>query len=207
MIDAMQKGDYAVISLILVAAGVLTYRQSGLSPSRSGSPSARVAAGSDRAHSSPPPVEEGGITVYFSPNGGCQAAVVAQIGAARHSLDMQAYTFTSSEIAQAVAEAHDRGVAVRVILDRKENETGKYSVGKYLTDHGIATYDDGEHPIAHNKIIIVDGSTILTGSFNFTHQAEHENAENLLIIKGKPALAKAYEENFELHLEHSASVH
>lgn len=52
-------------------------------------------------------------------------------------------------------------------------------------------------------MIIVDGSTVITGSFNFTRQAENSNAENLLVIAGKPKIAKAYEENFAAHLAHS----
>jgi phosphatidylserine/phosphatidylglycerophosphate/cardiolipin synthase-like enzyme len=59
------------------------------------------------------------------------------------------------------------------------------------------------HAIAHNKIIIVDGATLITGSFNFTKQAEDTNGENLLIIAARPKLVEAYEKNFELHLRHS----
>jgi phosphatidylserine/phosphatidylglycerophosphate/cardiolipin synthase-like enzyme len=43
---------------------------------------------------------------------------------------------------------------------------------------------------------------VLTGSFNFTHQAEHENAENLIILKHNRALARRYRENFLAHREH-----
>ena len=62
---------------------------------------------------------------------------------------------------------------------------------------------DHEHAIAHNKIIIIDKKTLITGSFNFTNQAENENAENLMIIKGHPELVSWYRENFFKHREHS----
>ena len=62
---------------------------------------------------------------------------------------------------------------------------------------------DARHAIAHNKIMIIDRRTIITGSFNFTRQAEHENAENLLVIKGRPDLAHAYVQNFLQHQAHS----
>jgi phosphatidylserine/phosphatidylglycerophosphate/cardiolipin synthase-like enzyme len=62
---------------------------------------------------------------------------------------------------------------------------------------------DHDHAIAHNKIIIIDKTTLITGSFNFTNQAEHENAENLLIIKGHPELLNLYRECFFKHREHS----
>ena len=43
---------------------------------------------------------------------------------------------------------------------------------------GIPTKIDALHAIAHNKIVIVDGAVVVTGSFNFTKQAENNNAEN-----------------------------
>jgi len=55
----------------------------------------------------------------------------------------------------------------------------------------------------HNKIIIIDKSVLVTGSFNFTKAAEESNAENLLILKGNKALVERYVENFEEHKEHS----
>jgi phosphatidylserine/phosphatidylglycerophosphate/cardiolipin synthase-like enzyme len=151
----------------------------------------------------PPAAVEDGIAVYFSPKGGCTAAIVEQIRTAKNTIDMQAYSFTSTDIAAALAQAKDQGVKVRAILDRKENETGQYSGATYLFNHQVPTWTDGKHPIAHNKIMILDSETIITGSFNFTKQAESGNAENLLIITGKPKLAAAYEKNFEEHLGHS----
>jgi len=67
---------------------------------------------------------------------------------------------------------------------------------------GIPTYIDAAHAIAHNKIMIIDRETVITGSFNFTKAAEEKNAENLLIIKNKE-LAKIYLDNWERHKEHS----
>jgi phosphatidylserine/phosphatidylglycerophosphate/cardiolipin synthase-like enzyme len=62
---------------------------------------------------------------------------------------------------------------------------------------------DAHHAIAHNKVMVIDKKTIITGSFNFTNQAEHENGENLLIIKGNPDLVQAYRQNYLAHKAHS----
>jgi phosphatidylserine/phosphatidylglycerophosphate/cardiolipin synthase-like enzyme len=67
---------------------------------------------------------------------------------------------------------------------------------------GISTFIDDKHAIAHNKIIIIDRETVITGSFNFTKAAEEKNAENLLVIKSKE-LAKVYMDNWYKHKEHS----
>nr|WP_224958347.1 phospholipase D-like domain-containing protein [Geomonas fuzhouensis] len=64
---------------------------------------------------------------------------------------------------------------------------------------------DSQHAIAHNKIMIIDRETLITGSFNFTKAAEEKNAENLLIIKGNQALVERYSKNFYLHREHAES--
>ena len=69
-------------------------------------------------------------------------------------------------------------------------------------NYGIPTFIDDRHAIAHNKIIIIDGKTVLTGSFNFTKQAEEHNAENLLVIEDA-ALAAKYTQNWNTHFAHS----
>jgi phosphatidylserine/phosphatidylglycerophosphate/cardiolipin synthase-like enzyme len=67
---------------------------------------------------------------------------------------------------------------------------------------GIPTYIDFMHTIAHNKIMILDKETVITGSFNFTKAAEEKNAENLLILKDK-GLAAVYIDNWVKHKKHS----
>jgi phosphatidylserine/phosphatidylglycerophosphate/cardiolipin synthase-like enzyme len=92
-------------------------------------------------------------------------------------------------------------VHVEIILD-KSNKSKKYSAGDFTAHMGVTTYIDSRHAIAHNKIIIIDRETVITGSFNFTKAAEEKNAENLLIIKSKE-LAKIYIENWNKHKDHS----
>src|ERR1041385_3825319 len=67
-----------------------------------------------------PAAVEDHIAVFFSPDGGCTDAIVTQLNAAKHTIDVQAYSFTSTAIAKAMGEAHDRGVKVRAVLDRSE---------------------------------------------------------------------------------------
>ena len=118
---------------------------------------------------------------YFSPRGGATRAVVDALNAARQSVLVQAYSFTSAPIAKALGEAHKRGVKVEVILD-KSNQSKTYSSADFVAHTGIVTLIDGAHAIAHNKVMVIDGETVITGSFNFTTAAEQKNAENLLVI-------------------------
>ena len=145
------------------------------------------------------------VRVYFSPQGGCTEAIVAEINKAISEIRIQAYSFTSMPIAKAVADAGKRNVRVEIILD-KSNRSDRYSAADFTAHHGIPTYIDDKHNIAHNKIMIIDRKIVVTGSFNFTNQAEHENAENLMIIKGHPELVQAYRQNFLAHKAHSKAA-
>jgi phosphatidylserine/phosphatidylglycerophosphate/cardiolipin synthase-like enzyme len=143
-----------------------------------------------------PPIE-----VYFSPNGGCTEAIVREIGAAKSEILVQAYSFTSVPIAKALIDAHKRGVRVQVILDESQ-KTEKYSSADFLLHAGIPTMIDTKHAIAHNKIMVIDGQVVITGSFNFTKAAEENNAENLLVIRDK-AIAAKYAGNWQAHADHA----
>lgn len=143
------------------------------------------------------------LTVYFSPKGGAEEAIVKELDNAKTSIQVQAYSFTSAPIAKALVAAHEKGVKVEIILD-KSNLAAQYTSGPFVAKAGIPTKMDAAHPIAHNKIMIIDGETVITGSFNFTKQAEEKNAENLLVIRDKN-LAARYIENWKVHMEHSES--
>jgi phosphatidylserine/phosphatidylglycerophosphate/cardiolipin synthase-like enzyme len=139
--------------------------------------------------------------VYFSPGGEATYAICRALSSAKITVLVQAYSFTSAPIAQALVKAQKRGVKVQVILDRSQ-KTQKYSSADFLNNSGIPTRIDAAHAIAHNKVMIIDGQIVITGSFNFTRAAEDRNAENLIIIPSRE-LADQYAKNWRLHQSHS----
>jgi phosphatidylserine/phosphatidylglycerophosphate/cardiolipin synthase-like enzyme len=141
------------------------------------------------------------VLAHFSPKGGCTTAIVAEVAAARSEVLVMAYSFSCPDIASALIAATARGVRVVVLLDRS-NEQETYSELGDLGQHGVEVLIDACHAIAHNKVIVIDRRTVLTGSFNFTRQAEHENAENLLVLRNHDDLAARYRENFHTHKDH-----
>jgi phosphatidylserine/phosphatidylglycerophosphate/cardiolipin synthase-like enzyme len=141
------------------------------------------------------------VKVFFSPKGGCTEAIIAEIDQAKTEILIQAYSFTSAPIAQALLNAHKRGIRVEAVLDKSQRKE-RYTSATFLSNAGIPTYIDDRHAIAHNKVIIIDGGIIITGSFNFTKAAEEKNAENLLIIRSGE-LAELYRKNWTLHRNHS----
>jgi phosphatidylserine/phosphatidylglycerophosphate/cardiolipin synthase-like enzyme len=76
------------------------------------------------------------------------------------------------------------------------------SLADFLANQGVPTMINANHAISHNKVMIIDGEILITGSFNFTKAAQTQNAENLLIIRD-PALAAQYTQNWETHRPHS----
>ena len=154
------------------------------------------------AHPHPQPADANApIQVYFSPGDSPTAEIIKTLDKAEQTVHVQAYSFTSAPIAAALKNAHDRGVEVKVILD-KSQQSEKYTSATYLTRAGIPVWIDRKHAIQHNKVMIVDGRIVITGSFNFTKSAEDRNAENLLIIND-PLIARKYLVNWERCRGHS----
>ena len=138
--------------------------------------------------------------VCFTPGQDCTGLIVQQIQAARHSILVQAYSFTSVSILSALKAAHARGIDVEVIVDKSSARISKsgsrYSAATYLSNAGIPVWVDTKVAIAHNKVMVIDGARVITGSFNFTAAAQKSNAENLLVIDDG-ALAAEYKANWE----------
>jgi phosphatidylserine/phosphatidylglycerophosphate/cardiolipin synthase-like enzyme len=124
----------------------------------------------------------------------CTAVVVEAIAAARSSLDIQAYNFTAPRIVAAVIAAHRRGVRVTMLIDKITAHQRGEGVSA-VSAAGVPVFVDAKPKIAHNKVMIIDGATVITGSFNFSRNAACCNAENLLVVHA-PALAAAYAANF-----------
>lgn len=134
------------------------------------------------------------ITTCFTPGQDCTGQIVDEISAAKHQIRVQAYSFTSVPIAKALADAYRHGVDVKVILD-KSQASAKYTGATYLQNVGIPVLVDYKVAIAHNKVMVIDGATVITGSFNFTKAAQDRNAENLLVIRDAD-LARQYLANW-----------
>jgi len=149
----------------------------------------------------PPTTQQSAWDVCFSPKGGCTDLIVRTLAQARTTVHVQAYSFTSQPIAQALVDAHRRGVAVEAILDKGQRTEDNTQAG-LLIQAGVPVLIDAIHAIAHNKTMILDGETVITGSFNFTKSAEEKNAENLLVIRDR-VLATRYEQNWQKHKMHS----
>ncbi len=139
--------------------------------------------------------KQASYTVCFTPGQDCTSEIVGVINNAINNVWVQAYSFTSRPIAQALVLAKERGVHVQIIFD-KDALIGKRGTLRYFTRHQIPVWIDNAPAIAHNKVMIVDETQVITGSFNFTRAAQQQNAENVLIIYDA-GLAKKYLANWQ----------
>ncbi|KVL85339.1 phospholipase D family protein [Burkholderia stagnalis] len=137
------------------------------------------------------------VQVAYSPDGSAEELVVSAISGARQSIRLAAYSFTSPSVVRALMAAKQRGVDVAVIVDDKANH-GKASVAalNLLTQAGIPSRTVSIYPIHHDKYIVIDGSQIETGSFNYS-SAARRNSENAVLISQCPAVARSYLQHWQ----------
>jgi len=135
------------------------------------------------------------IQVYFSPNGGCEEAVISKINSAAKTIDIAMYYLSSANIAHALVRAQQRNAAIRIVLDQGQ-EIESASKSGYLIKHGFEIRYHLGFGLMHNKFAIIDGETLITGSFNWTQTAQERNEENLLIIHDESTISQ-YQQRFE----------
>jgi phosphatidylserine/phosphatidylglycerophosphate/cardiolipin synthase-like enzyme len=158
------------------------------------------------------------ITVRFSPHGGCAALVADHCDRARDDLYIESYQWSSQPIHDAVKRAKERGVQVRIILDRSMETSHSPLVADLLAagfrSRGYASDTlriDDKHSIHHNKVTIRDPETPSraaheNGSFNYSENAETRNAENAQVVEGAPEVTAAYLADWRVHWAHSRAI-
>lgn len=145
----------------------------------------------------------GTVEAWFTPWDDAEGAILHALGEARQSIHVQAFLLTSRAIARALEQAHGRGVRVEVLADREMLQKGENSLLPRIAAAGIPVWLETRYASAHNKVILVDAESaqpaVITGSYNFTWSAQARNAENLLVLRGNPALARRYLDNWRRH--------
>jgi len=157
----------------------------------------------------------GTIEVAFSPNEGAETLVVKVIDSARTEIRMMSYSFTSPAVVKALLHARHRGVNVTLVADWEGNAS-KNNDGSWKSPKSIAAMSAlvtagadvrtiNTYAIAHDKVIVVDGATVETGSYNYSASAANRNSENVLVNWNNPALAKVYLDHFQRNYRQSVA--
>lgn len=132
--------------------------------------------------------------VYFSLANDPEGAIIEELDKTRKTIDIAMYYFTDRDLANAVIDAHDRGVRVRIYLDKDQKEA-EYSKSRYLAKHSIPVRYSSNPYIMHHKFCVIDNEVVVTGSYNWTASAGKRNNENLLVIHDAK-IAREYSAEF-----------
>lgn len=155
--------------------------------------------GGDRGDPTPNPrviIEGTPLDVYFSPDDHVQAALLDLLANAQSSVDFLAYSFTADPLREAILERARAGVAVRGVMDADQVRSNIGTEFDAFRSAGLQVRLDGEDGYMHDKVMIIDGNTVVTGSYNFTASAEQHNDENVIVIYS-PQLAAQFEKEFQ----------
>lgn len=140
---------------------------------------------------------------FFPPWDDAQQQLLEVLDGACEQVLVQAFVLTSREVVAALIAAHLRGVDVKVLADARQHAETPSSLLAALSRAGLPVWLEDRYQHAHNKVMVIDVRShrpiVVTGSYNFTWSAQHRNAENLLIIRGHPALAERYAANWIRH--------
>lgn len=136
------------------------------------------------------------IEVYFSPEDGTLEYILKAVNAAKENISFLAYSFTSDELAQALIDRAKTGVTVSGIFDKDQYHSNSGTEYDTLLNAGLDVRLDGNPRLMHHKVIIIDEQVVITGSYNFSNNAEQSNDENTLIIHN-PDIAAQYLAEFQ----------
>ena len=138
------------------------------------------------------------VHFFLGPSPSMEKAVVAFMASADKTLDVCLYDLDLPEFAQALLDAHARGVKVRVII-AEENAAKAYAVAGHLEKMKkakILTLAKNKSGLMHNKFMVADGLRVWTGSYNLTRNCSRFN-DNHAIVLESPELAENYAKEWE----------
>lgn len=134
-------------------------------------------------------------SAHFSPGDDCRRKLLDLCVSARASLDISVFTISDNRLTDAIIAVHKRGIAVRIITDDQKMEDAGSDI-EQLMRAGIAVRTDNASPHMHHKFALVDGHTLVNGSFNWTRSASDYNQENIM-VSNEAKLVAAYVGEFE----------
>jgi phosphatidylserine/phosphatidylglycerophosphate/cardiolipin synthase-like enzyme len=121
------------------------------------------------------------VEVYFSPDDDIADRIVEVLHSAEEKIEFMVYTFTSDVLAEALLERAQVGVEVRGVIERDQASNLGSDYQRFI-QAGLDVRLDSNPRNMHHKVIIIDGSIVITGSYNFSRSAEEDNDENVLIL-------------------------
>lgn len=135
------------------------------------------------------------IFTYFSPDNDILSSLVKEIESAKKSIHFMAFSFTEDTLGSAMRDRFESRIDIQGVFEKRQ--ISQYSEYEQMKATGMSVIQDRNKGTMHHKVIVIDEETVITGSYNFSKNAEERNSENLLIIKGNPDIAQAYLAEFD----------
>jgi phosphatidylserine/phosphatidylglycerophosphate/cardiolipin synthase-like enzyme len=135
------------------------------------------------------------IEIHYAPSENLEAIDVALLEEAGVSIDMAAYVLTDDSVIEALGDAADRGVAVRLYLDRSEFGSHSDKVADLLAKPGVEARVKPSGVLMHMKAYAVDGARLRTGSGNFSRSGLSQQDNDLLVTDDEAAVRR-FERDF-----------
>ena len=137
--------------------------------------------------------------VFFNePNGssddstyvnGIDVPLADAISQVQNTLDIAAFEMNNEVIVEAIVDAHERGVTVRIVTDDEHGIEDKDGILQLIKDLGVPVVDDDRSALMHNKFMIMDSAAVWTGSWNYTVNGTYRNNNNAVVFQNADAVA------------------
>jgi phosphatidylserine/phosphatidylglycerophosphate/cardiolipin synthase-like enzyme len=121
------------------------------------------------------------IETYFAPEDKVLQEVIEVVSRAEESIRFMVFSFTDDELGMVMRERAASGVLVEGVFESR-GTTSEYSEFAAMSEAELNVWRDGNPASMHHKVIIIDSSIVILGSFNYTHSADQDNDENILVV-------------------------
>lgn len=135
------------------------------------------------------------VEVYLFPDDGAEEAVLHELQGAHDTLDVAAHSFTSQAIAEVLAELGRKGVKVRLLLDGVQRLDPSVDSVPLAQSGVVVKFYEGPGRM-YNRFTVVDGKTLMLGSFPEGFLPGSANQDNLIVVRD-PEIVALYLTRFE----------
>lgn len=135
------------------------------------------------------------LQILFASEDKAISQIIPLIKGAKRSIRFMAFSFTHGDLGAAVLAGARAGVDVQGIFETRGSET-EYSQLPPLYCAKVPVRQDGNPGTFHHKVFVIDEQIVVTGSLNFSDNADESNDENVVIVTNKE-IAALYLQEFE----------
>jgi phosphatidylserine/phosphatidylglycerophosphate/cardiolipin synthase-like enzyme len=144
------------------------------------------------------------IQVLFSSEDKIVSKLIAIVNDAEVNIRFLAFSFTDDPLAQAMIDRARAGLDVKGVFEAFGSTYSSSELRKFWCAN-VPVRQDGNGSFLHHKVIVIDNSIVMTGSLNFSANADDSNEENVIILDS-PEIAALYIQEFEKNWSQAKDV-